>query len=486
MGSRGLAAREDRGVRTRRSGRLVLLLGALLGAGCASAPADAPEGSKRAVAPGAEPIVALVSIAGFTPAALEIGLDAPPLLPTVAAFAAQGARADRVEPVIPAAIHPTHASLVTGVWPARHGIVADRRLGERGVGGVRYSAASALKVRTLWQSAGEAGQLVASLDWPTTQGAAIPLLLPDVDAPGPAESWLDRVREGSPSALAALAERAGAAAPGTEQPGALRDAVLVDVAGELVAAPRPPRLLLLRLSQTAPALAQHGPGSAQAQQAFAGADRLLARWLRCLRDAGRLESASVFVVGDFGFSPVHGAIAPNAALADARLLSAQAAAVTGWEAIARSNGGSAFVYARSERAAVRARDVLQTEARESGVFRVLSADDMLRAGADPDAWFGLEAEPGYVFEDIASGPVLRAAAPRGAGGYVSALPGLQPGFAAWVRGIRRGIRIPLMRQTDVAPTLAHLLGVPLDSSEGRVLIGLFETAPAAGGGPDGR
>jgi hypothetical protein len=135
---------------------------------------------------------------------------------------------------------------------------------------------------------------------------------------------------------------------------------------------------------------------------------------------------------------------------------------------------------------VRAREVLQAEARASGVFRVLSADEMLRAGADPDAWFGLEAEPGYVFEDAASGPLLRAAAVRGAGGYVSPLPALQPGFAAWGRGVRRGIRIPVMRQTDVAPTLARLLGVPLEGSEGRVLIGLLEVAPSVGGAPVGR
>lgn len=473
----------------RRTGCLALWLGALLAAGCVTVPANAPSGEKRAEAtPGAESapsVVALVSIAGFTPAALEVRADGPPLLPTVAAFAAEGARADRVEPVIPAALHPTHATLVTGAWPSRHGIVADRRLSERGVSGVSYGAASALKVPTLWQRAGEAGQLVASLDWPTTQGAGIPLLLPDVDAPAAGRSWLDQLREGAPSALAGLAESAGAAAPGAARPGAERDAVLVDVACKLVAEPRPPRLLLLRLSQTAPALAQHGPGSAQARQAFAGADRELARWLRCLRDADRLEAARVFVVGDFGFSPVHGAIAPNAALAAARLLTVQGVAVTGWEAIARSNGGSAFVYARSERAAVRARDVLQTEAQESGVFRVLSADEMLRAGADPDAWFGLEAQPGYVFEDAASGPVLRAAALRGVGGYVFSEPALHPGFAAWGRGLRRGIRIPWMRQTDVAPTLARLLGVPLEGSEGRALIGLFEATPAAAAGGAG-
>jgi hypothetical protein len=36
-----------------------------------------------------------------------------------------------------------------------------------------------------------------------------------------------------------------------------------------------------------------------------------------------------------------------------------------------------------------------------------------------------------------------------------------------------------MRQLDVAPTLAALLGVPLDGASGRVLVGLLRLAPAS-------
>jgi hypothetical protein len=152
----------------------------------------------------------------------------------------------------------------------------------------------------------------------------------------------------------------------------------------------------------------------------------------------------------------------------------QGNAIASWEAIARSNGGSAFVYAKNERAALRAREVLGRESGEAAGFRLLTADEMLKFGADPEAWFGLEAEPGYTFEDAATGELLRAAAARGVGGYVSAGPALDPGFVAWGRGIRRGIRIPVMRQTDVAPSLARLLGLSLDKAEGRALVGLFE------------
>ena len=448
-----------------------LLLAFALGTGCARAPEQKPP-------PEAVPIVALVSIGGFTPSAL-VGRDGEkPLLPTVARFAGVGVRAFEVQRVVPAMAYPAHATLVTGVAPAKHGIVADRRIGEHGTGDVWYSAASGLKVRAIWEVASEAQQLVASLDWPTTQGASLSLLLPDVPGTLPGVSWLDRLREAAtPTAMLALAEKQGAANPAAARPGAARDAALVGVACELVSAPKRPQLILLRLSQTSQALAEFGPDTPQAAAAFAGADHEIERWLHCLHDAGEIEISSIFVVGDFGTSAVHTAIAPNVALATAKLVTMQGDEIASWEAISRSNGGSAFVYAKSERAALRAREVLIREAGDSAVFRVLTADEMLHAGADPEAWFGLEAEPGYTFEDAATGELLRAAAARGVGGYVSAGPALDPGFVAWGRGIRQGIRIPVMRQTDVAPSLARLLGLSLEKAEGRALVGLFQVRP---------
>jgi hypothetical protein len=48
---------------------------------------------------------------------------------------------------------------------------------------------------------------------------------------------------------------------------------------------------------------------------------------------------------------------------------------------------------------------------------------------------------------------------------------MNAGFVAWGRGVRSGIRVPRMRQSDVAPTVASLLGLDLGDTDGRVLIG---------------
>jgi hypothetical protein len=98
---------------------------------------------------------------------------------------------------------------------------------------------------------------------------------------------------------------------------------------------------------------------------------------------------------------------------------------------------------------------------------------MLQRGADPEAWFGLEAEPGYVFSDDAGGALLGPARVASAGGQAPADPRMATGLVAWGPSLRAGLRVPALRQTDVAPTLARWLGVRFGPVEGRPMIGWF-------------
>jgi hypothetical protein len=112
-------------------------------------------------------------------------------------------------------------------------------------------------------------------------------------------------------------------------------------------------------------------------------------------------------------------------------------------------------------------------ASRSGAFRVVSADEMIRLGTDPDAWFGLEALPGFAFANDAVPPIQVPSAARAANGRLWEDRPATPGFVAFGRGVRRGVRVPRMSQLDVAPTLAALLGLPLERVEGRILVGLL-------------
>jgi hypothetical protein len=426
--------------------------------------------------------VLLLSVAGLTPDLYWREAPRAPAMPTLAALALAGVSARAVVSVAPAAAYPAHASLLSGQPPAAHGIAADRRLGSRGVRATLYWHASHLRAPTLWQVAAQRRLRVAALGWPSTVGAAIDQLIPDIAPTRRGETWMGVLADSATPSLLELAKRAGGAAAEADRRGPARDAVLTGIACQLFDSSTPPRLLLLHLSQAEPALRGFGPGSPEALAAFERVDREIARLLACLRSSTRIGATALLVVGDRGLAHIHTELSPNAVLAREALLALSAGAGDGvarWSAISRSNGGSAFVYARDEDPAVRARRALAAEARRTRAFRVVSAEEMLRLGADPDAWFGLEAEPGFAFVDSAHAPPVGPAARRGAGGYLPHRPEMNAGFVAWGRGIRSGVHVPIMRQTDVAPTVARLLGLDLGEVEGRALVGALESVATA-------
>lgn len=87
----------------------------------------------------------------------------------------------------------------------------------------------------------------------------------------------------------------------------------------------------------------------------------------------------------------------------------------------------------------------------------------------------LTAKPGYAFAGSA-GPQVLIDAPEGslgAHGYVASDPDLRSLFIAAGRGIKAGVTIESVDNLDVAPTAAHLLGIPLPSADGHVLTPLL-------------
>jgi len=437
------------------------------------APKGAPLGDALAASDGAgrpAPVL-LVSVAGLTP---ERYLAEAPSMPTLSALASAGAAAECVEPVAPPAAYPAHATFVTGATPAEHGVVADQLLGERGVRRAQPRHASQLHGPTLWERVAESGGTVASFDWPSTTGGDIASLLPDVAPERSGEQWESLVAGGATEWVSARVHGAPKAAA---EPGAERDALLVDLA--CAALPQSPRLVLLRLRGTEAPLTAHGPRAAEVTAAFGRADQELARLVRCARESGHLAQTALVVVGDRAFQPAHTALLPNVWLRDTGLVTAQGH----WTALTRSNGGSAFVYATDAKTALHARQRLEEAARETRSFRVVSAEEMIAHHADPEAWFGLEAEPGFVFEDGYIGDPIVPSTRHAAGGQLDSRSEVCTGFVAFGRGVRRGLSVPHMTQLDVAPTLATMLGVKLDPTAGHALVGLLrvEGGHAPGG-----
>jgi hypothetical protein len=111
-----------------------------------------------------------------------------------------------------------------------------------------------------------------------------------------------------------------------------------------------------------------------------------------------------------------------------------------------------------------------------GVTAVLDAAQFTRLGTPPaqDNPQGpdlvLLTGPGYSFAGtLTLPPVGDAGGLKGTHGHDPTPPYMHATFIAAGAGLRRGVTLELVRNLDVAPTIAALLGLSLTGAEGRVL-----------------
>jgi predicted AlkP superfamily pyrophosphatase or phosphodiesterase len=420
-------------------------------------------------------------------------------MPNLARLAREGAIGMQAHPPTPGAVYPSHATLVTGLDPTQHGIISDQALDEDGNRSLPYWDNRLLKGMTLWDAA--VGRGVLALGWPTTNGARIELLVPDGGPTEPGTSWLEHMRNlSTPMLMRELDAMALAAAEAAEKkksdgddedektdpldwPSVVeKDGAFAALACRIVASERDPGLWLIRFDQTASYQRAFGFGSVEVDEALGRVDAEIGRITACLEAADQLGDTAIFVTGDVAFQPVHTRIDPNVVLGRNSLIGRDPRSSTGvrsWLALSMSNGRSAYIYARDAKNAIEARELLEEEAARNGGFEVVSAADLAEAGADPQAWFGLAAKPGFV---IGNGLARPASRPSGLRSSAGTFPFLDVessavGFVAWGRGVRPLVRVPSLRLADVAPTIATLLGLRLgETLAGEPLVGILRAA----------
>jgi len=126
------------------------------------------------------PIVLMISIDGLRPdyvtAADKHGLK----IPALRRFVAEGAFAEGVQGVMPTVTYPSHTTLITGVWPAKHGILANTIFDPLRMGQTAwYWYSEDIRASTLWDVAASAGWTTASIQWPVSVGARVTWNIPE-------------------------------------------------------------------------------------------------------------------------------------------------------------------------------------------------------------------------------------------------------------------------------------------------------------------
>jgi arylsulfatase A-like enzyme len=212
------------------------------------------------------------------------------------------------------------------------------------------------------------------------------------------------------------------------------------------------------------------------------ADAQLAEILQAIEAAGIRERMTIFVTSDHGFDKASKIINPNVILRKAGFLRpGPPPSFSKVRAQAISEGGTALVYLTDPATAKEDRDKVVALMREhEGIAEVLGPERF--AGLHlPDpaknsqmADLILVPEPGYAFSNEANSEasiteVTAAPGNQGQHGFLSTNARMNGVFVAWGRGIKAGVKLGLVDNIDVAPTIAEVLGEKLPGADGKVL-----------------
>jgi predicted AlkP superfamily pyrophosphatase or phosphodiesterase len=403
---------------------------------------------------------------------------------------AGGAWADGVEGIYPSVTYPAHTTLVTGVRPARHGIVQNRifEAPTEPQTGSWYWFAEALKSETLWTLAKKAGLKTATVGWPVTVKAEIDYNFPEIWDPAEKPTTPKRALPYTTPGLLEKARAASSLAKETSTDGR-RTAI-----SEFIITEYKPHLMLIHLVELDDAHHKLGPRTPGAIAVAEREDSYLGRILEATRRAGIFEKTTFFIVSDHGFMAIEKKFEPNVLLVKEKLITLDAnRKPVAWQAAAWPAGGSAAIVLRNpddqETAAKVANIFKQVAARKDGpLYRVLTRRELEGLGAVPMATVMLEAARGYSFGDRFTGPEVHdsGADYRGTHGYLPSRPEMRSSLVIYGAGARTGARIPLARMIDIAPTAAMLLGLKFPNAEGTVKAELLSAGGAVTAQPRGR
>ena len=420
---------------------------------------------------GAAPLL-LISLDGLRPAdvldAKERGLD----LPNLRRFVSAGSYATAVEPVTPSLTYPNHTTLITGVDPARHGIINNLTFdpfakNDRGW----YWYSEDIKVSTLWDAAAARGYTTANVHWPVSVGAHIDYNLPQWWHTGMADDAKLLRAVGTPGLQAGLEAQLGPYADGIDE----------SLAGDENRARFAVRLLQERKPWfttayfTALDHNQHefGPDSTEAKAVLTRLDALVGRVVAAARAAH--PDVIVALVSDHGFLKVEKDVNLYGAFIKAGLITLDGSKVKGWDAVPWFGGGSAAVVLRDPAdAAVRERVHALLKALKAdpanGIAAVLDRDAVAALNANPQADYWINFLPGWEMGTDPTAPLVAPSKLKGMHGFDSSLPEMQATFLLMGPGIPAGHDLGRIRMRDIAPTLAHRLDVSLPQAQGRDLL----------------
>jgi predicted AlkP superfamily pyrophosphatase or phosphodiesterase len=418
--------------------------------------------------------VLLISVDGLPPRYVTEAGRFALHIPHLSSFIERGSHASGVIAVTPTVTYPNHTTMVTGVWPAQHGITSNTTFDPLNVNRDGwYWYAEDIQVATLWSAASQAGLKTASINWPVSVGDRhIDVLLPEYWRTSTADdAKLLRALTRPEGLMARLEKKLGPFVDGNTDSLA-SDRVRTRYALEVLRSERP-RFMGVHLVALDGTQHREGPETPAVFEVLEHIDGMVGELIAAAR--ANDPATTIFLVSDHGFIATHTAVNLRTRFVEAGLISLGKSqpdtvpTITAWDAQLWPGGACAAVVLREPRDArlrQRVRRMLDEVAANTanGIARVLDIADTARSGAFPQADFLVEFAPGFYLGTAVRGELLTPGGSKGTHGYLPDRPEMQASLFIQGPDVAAGRDLGVVDLRRLAPTMARVLGVALPSA----------------------
>jgi predicted AlkP superfamily pyrophosphatase or phosphodiesterase len=430
--------------------------------------------------------VLMISIDGLKPEYITQADAHGMKIPYLRTLMRDGTYAEGVVGVWPTITYPSHTTLLTGVWPAEHGIYCNQEFDPlQQYGGAWNWYTAGIRVPTLWQAAHKAGLRTASVGWPVSVGATdVDLLIPEfwlggnVSGSSNPEDKLLMAALARPDTLIRTLEPAAGPYMNGNDTSIGGDEVKTRYALEILRQYKP-AFMTLHLSSLDDAQHAHGIFSPEADSTLEAIDGMVARLAR--QEFAMSPNAVVVVVSDHGFMNITHYVNLVIPFLQAGLIqgsinpATRTPIVSSWKAEPWMAGGMAAIMlddANDAATEQQVKSLLEKLAADpaNGIAEVLDREAIARRGAFPDAAFLVVLKPGYYTGSGLSGSLVTPVpGTQGSHGFSPEVPEMRASFFAVGAGIAHHRDLGVVDMRQIAPTVARILRVPLPSTKAALL-----------------
>ncbi|HHZ01991.1 MAG TPA: alkaline phosphatase family protein [Tissierellia bacterium] len=400
-------------------------------------------------------------------------------LPNLSKLIKSGSYSTKLKSVYPTLTYVVHTSLVTGVYPDKHGIIHNNPfqpfIEEKNQ--KWYWFRKNIKAPTIYDALKNNNMSSAGILWPVTGKSSIKYNLPEIVAINGENQALKVLKNGSPFFCLNMELKYGKIRKGVRQP--YLDNFSTMCAIDTIKRKKP-NLLLLHLIDLDDAKHKYGTDSSEVEEAIKRMDKRLGQIINAVEEAGMWEDAVFIVVGDHGQFNVRYKVHLNNILKEENLIFEDNGSMQ-WRAYFQSCGGSAYLHIRKDdkEAEKSVLEVLKKimEKDQYGIDALYYREELNSLHIDKTIQYMVEAKQGYSFDDNLHKTTIEdleeESMKYATHGYLPDKDNYRCNLIISGDKIRKEHELGPVEMVDMAPTMAKILGIEFNSCDGRCLDEIF-------------